>query len=206
MNKKMILASASPRRREIIESAGFKPKIIMPNVDENIPMSDKISGPDVCMYLAVKKALAAEELYLGEKVHSTDKDAMGNNDEPVVIIAADTIVYDNRVIGKPVDEYDAFNILSSLRNKSHQVLTGVCLLIPATHSRRAFYEATTVFFKNYSDEFLHEYVKTPAPYDKAGGYAIQGEFARFIERYDGDYNNVVGFPLKRFLSELTLLF
>lgn len=122
-----------------------------------------------------------------------------------IIIAADTIVYNGKIIGKPVGEEDAFNMLNELRSKVHHVMTGVCILIPGTKRRRVFYEKTEVFFKDYSDDFLNEYVKTPEPYDKAGGYAIQGKFAKFVDHYNGDYDNVVGFPLRGFLKEVQKL-
>lgn len=202
MNRKIILASASPRRLEILQKSGFAPEIILPDIDEDLRKFSKIkktlNGHEACMLLATKKALAAEYIYLNS--HSTAITPDSIKQLPL-IIACDTIVYNGKIIGKPVGEEDAFNMLMNLRNNTHFVMTGVCILIPGTNKRRVFYEKTEVVFKNYDDDFLNEYIRTSEPYDKAGGYAIQGQFAKFVNHYNGDYNNVVGLPLQRFLEE-----
>ena len=206
MNEKIVLASASPRRLEILQKAGFTPEILLPDIDEDLKKFSKISktlsGHEACMLLATKKALAAENIYLSNNSTSITPDTIK---ELPIIIAADTIVYNGKIIGKPVGEEDAFNMLNELRSKVHHVMSGVCILIPGTKRRRVFYEKTEVFFKDYSDDFLNKYVKTPEPYDKAGGYAIQGKFAKFVDHYNGDYDNVVGFPLRGFLKEVQKL-
>ncbi len=192
-NENIILASSSPRRIEMMEAHGIKPVIIKPTCNENLPSG--IGMKDAVMFLSLKKALSVEETV-------TEKNALCKNQ---YIIAADTIVYKDGIIGKPQNEADAFRILKKLRNSSHFVATGVTMLQEDSPRRRTFCEVTEVFFKNYSDEELTAYVKTDEPYDKAGGYAIQGTFAKYIEHIDGDLNNVIGFPWNRIVSEFEIL-
>ena len=189
--KNIILASASPRRIEIMKDHGFDPEIRPANVDETLPFG--MTPEASVMYLAFKKALHTAALHY--KPNS-------------IYIAADTIVeYKGRIIGKPQDSDDAFSTLQKLRNDVHHVITGVCILEtdpahdssppPSFAKKECFYESTSVFFKDYSDDELLAYVNTAEPYDKAGGYAIQGTFGKYIDHIKGDYDNVVGFPWKR---------
>lgn len=176
----IILASASPRRIEIMQKNGFHPLVIPADVDETLPFH--MSSESASMFLALKKAA------------SVAADAVENS----IIIAADTmVVCGNSIIGKPKNEIDAFLILKRLRNTSHHVITGVCIIDTAKNRKTCFYEDTTVFFKDYSDEEILAYTATPEPYDKAGGYAIQGTFKKYIDHIEGDFDNVVGFPWKR---------
>lgn len=196
LNKKfntVILASASPRRLEILRSTGVDPIIVVPQCREDLPAN--IAMQDAVMFLALKKALWAEEYV---KTHEL-------NEQRPVIIAADTIVYHNNIIGKPVDRKDAFDILTALRADSHDVATGVALIDPLTSEKRVFCELTKVFFKNYSDAELAAYLDTAEPYDKAGAYAIQGTFSKYIDYIEGDLNNVIGLPLHRTLAEINKL-
>ena len=136
--------------------------------------------------------------------------------EDIRIIAADTVVVQGgSIIGKPQDEGDAYRILSALRGTSHHVVTGCCVvsisyygqmrldnagqyeMTDGVRQASCFYEDTEVFFKSYSNEDLRAYVATDEPYDKAGGYAIQGTFEKYIDHIEGDYDNVVGLPLTR---------
>ncbi len=182
--KKIILASSSPRRIEMMKKNGFNPMIIPADVDENLPLS--ISPESSSMYLALKKAL-----YVSEEARQKN---IGSN----IIIAADTIVvFNNKIIGKPSDKTDAFKTLSALRNKCHHVITGVCILNEENLLKICFYDDTEVFFKNFSDDFLVKYVETSEPYDKAGGYAIQGTFKSCVREIKGDLDNVIGFPWYR---------
>ena len=202
-----VLASASPRRIEMLKNAGYDPVVQPASIIEHLPFD--MSPEDATMYLALQKAQAVYE------------QLAGNNN--LVVLAADTVVVlDGKIIGKPEDPDDAFAILSALRGRSHHVITGCCvirsqaaddnakfsdaaaaeeldtavaeLLMP---QKDCFYEDTEVWFKDYSDEELWAYVNTPEPYDKAGGYAIQGGFGKYIDHIDGDYDNVVGLPLTR---------
>ncbi len=117
------------------------------------------------------------------------------------IIAADTIVYKDEIIGKPRDREDARRILGELNGKEHYVITGVSILRCGRPERRTFAETTKVYFKKYSMEELEAYIKSDEPYDKAGGYAIQGTFGKYIDHIDGDMNNVIGFPWDRITEE-----
>lgn len=184
---KIVLASGSPRRINMMKNKGYNPEILPADVNEELPFSMEMES--AVMYLALKKALWAE------KQKATDSDAP-------VIIAADTIVYKDKIIGKPKSPEEAFHILSRLKNTWHYVATGVCIIKSGTLIRKTFCEITKVYFKNYSDEELQAYINTDEPYDKAGGYAIQGTFSKYIDHFEGDYNNVVGFPWKHIEREL----
>ena len=145
------------------------------------------------MYLAFLKAWDVTRSY-------TDEATTTNT---YTVIGSDTVVvYDNKIIGKPTSKVDAFNTLSALRSNSHQVITGVCMIkINGSNiTKECFYETTDVYFTDYSDEELKAYVETDEPYDKAGGYAIQGTFGKYIDHFDGDYDNVVGFPISRVIE------
>ena len=180
ISKQIILASSSPRRVKMIKEKGIEPVIIPPGVDETLPAN--IRPHDAVMFLALKKALSAEKT-AGEKGYSDS-----------IIIAADTtVVYNNTMIGKPCGSKEAYEILKVLNGNKHTVLTGVAI-IAGPAAREVFYEATKVTFKEYSNEEITEYIKTPEPYDKAGGYAIQGTWGKHILCIEGDYNNVIGFP------------
>ncbi len=190
-NKNYILASGSPRRIDIMKKHGINPTIIPAQIDENIP---PINGmKETVMFLALKKAKSVE--------------ALGSNKIPngSIIIAADTIVYKDKIMGKPSDKNDGFRMLSELRNTHHYVATGVALVESENQNARVFADITKVYFKDYTDEELLEYLDSDEAYDKAGGYAIQGHFAKYIDKIEGDYDNVVGFPWSRIENELKLL-
>ncbi|MDD2218387.1 MAG: Maf family protein [Eubacteriales bacterium] len=196
LNKKfntVILASASPRRLDILQSASINPTIIIPKCTEILP--ENIEMQDAVMFLALKKALWAEE-YIKEKELEYKKS---------LIIAADTVVYYNKIIGKPKDKSDAFDILNTLRSNVHYVATGVALINTLSYEKRVFCDVTKVFFKDYSDEELKAYLETDEPYDKAGAYAIQGTFSKYIDHIEGDLNNVIGLPLYKTLEEINKL-
>ncbi|QIB69857.1 septum formation protein Maf [Aminipila butyrica] len=188
----VILASSSPRRIDMMRQHGIQPIIMPADVDETIPEGAGMA--DAVMYLALKKALFVEE-----KVLSSDH----NNP---VIVAADTVVYSDKIIGKPKNRQDAYDILWDLKGKSHFVATGVCLLQAGTSIRHCFCEVTKVFFKDFTTQELNAYLDTPEPYDKAGAYAIQGEFGRYVDHIEGDLDNVIGFPWKRIEKEAEKLF
>lgn len=177
--KRIILASSSPRRIEMMKNNGYDPEIIPADVDETILIN--MSCEAAAMAMALKKA---------SHIAETNDDA--------VIIAADTIVVtDGEIMGKPSSEEDAYRMLSKLRNSSHQVMTGVSIIDTAENLKICFCDTTSVYFKDYTDDELLAYVKTSEPYDKAGGYAIQGTFGQYIDHFEGDYDNVVGFPWYR---------
>ena len=180
--KKIILASSSPRRIEMMRKNGYEPEIIPADIDETLPFD--MSPEAATMYLAYSKAVCAAE----------------KADQPTdaIIIAADTVVvYDKTIIGKPVSRDEAFHILHRLKNSSHDVITGVCIIDTGKNTKECFYSDTKVFFGDFSDEDLFRYVEKDEPYDKAGGYAIQGTFGKYVDHIEGDYDNVVGFPWMR---------
>lgn len=186
--KRIILASSSPRRIEMMKNNGYEPEIIPADVDETILID--ISCESAAMAMALKKAA-----YIAEQINA-DENPDYNDD--AVIIAADTIVvYGAEIMGKPVDQDDAYRMLSKLRNNYHQVMTGVAIIDTSKKLKICFCDMTSVYFKDYTDEELLAYVKTSEPYDKAGGYAIQGTFDKYIDRFEGNYDNVVGFPWYR---------
>ncbi len=121
-----------------------------------------------------------------------------------VIIGSDTIVYKDEILGKPKDADDAFRMLAMYRNTYHYVVTGMALIDLRTGEISVLNDVTTVYCKNYTDEQIREYIASEQPYDKAGAYAIQGPFIEYIDHYDGDYENVMGFPFYRLHQELNL--
>ncbi len=184
--KEIILASSSPRRIEMFKNHGFQPRIVPADIDEALPFA--MMPEASTMYLALKKAFHT----------SSSDDCLNCRD--FLLIAADTVVVlDDRIIGKPSGPSEAFDTLSAMRGRAHHVITGVCIIDRSDGiitGKRCLYEKTAVFFKDYSDDELTAYVETSEPYDKAGGYAIQGTFAKYVDHIEGDYDNVVGFPWK----------
>lgn len=189
MDRQIILASQSPRRREIMAREGFHPVICPADVEENLP--EGIAPEDAVMFLSLKKALAIEREHL---------EFAGQ-----LIIAADTVVYQGEIYGKPHTREEAYHMIESYRNTHHSVMTGVSLLIAGTSARRSFCETTKVFCKDYSDEYIQRYVDSDEPYDKAGAYAIQMTFGECIDHIEGDYDNVVGLPFARMMKEIERL-
>ncbi len=180
---KIILASNSPRRQEILKEANINYEVIPSNVEEIF--NHNISVEEAVMDLANQKAT---DVY-----NKTKRDAL--------IIGADTIVVINgEVLGKPKDYEDAKRMLNLLQNNSHQVLTGVSLI--KGNNTLNFYEKTNVYFKPMSNEDIERYIEEENVYDKAGSYAIQGDAMKYIDHIEGDYYNVIGLPIKRLLSEI----
>ena len=211
MSRKCILASGSPRRIEIMRANGIDPLIMPAKIEENIP---PVCGMcETVMFLALKKAKWVEEKYLNETLTDFTSDLSVDVERSVdfqkqagkqtaVILAADTIVYKDGIMGKPKDRQDAFRMLSLLRNDVHYVVTGVTLVEAGCQNARVFAEVTKVFVKDFTDEQLNAYLDTDEPYDKAGGYAIQGLFGKYIDHIEGSYDNVVGFPWEKIVKEL----
>lgn len=185
MEKNIILASQSPRRIEMMEKHGFHPQIVPADIDETLP--EGIGMKDAVMFLALKKALSVEK--------TAPKGS--------VIIAADTVVYKDKILGKPEDREDAYNMLTKIKNTDHCVATGVAIIEVGEPHRKAFVDVTKVFCKDYTEEELNAYLDTDEPYDKAGAYAIQGIFSKHIDHYEGSFDTVVGFPWNLIEKELT---
>lgn len=193
---KYILASASPRRKELLTQAGITFEVLPSSVEETITKSNPC---DVVMELASQKA---EDVYR----HLSGKNKMPAS-EDLTVIGADTIVvYRDEILGKPADKSEAYDMLSLLADRTHQVYTGVSLIIrkKEKESHRTFYEKTDVTLYPIAKEDLHAYVDSGDPLDKAGAYGIQGPFAIHIKGISGDYNNVVGLPIGRLYQELLL--
>ena len=185
----MILASGSPRRIEIMQRGGIDPVIIKPDVDETV--SPELTPEQAVMYLALKKALWVEQ-----QVEPS---------EGQWLVAADTIVCRETIMGKPQDEEDAWAMLRDLRGREHRVITGVAVIAPGTTKLKVFAETTKVFFKEYEDQVISDYIASGEVWDKAGAYAIQGGFRDQVDHIEGDYDNVVGFPWVRFTEEMKKL-
>lgn len=194
---KIILASASPRRKEILEQHSIFPIVKPSNVEEIVPEEIEALGvEEIVKYLAHIKGLSIyhEESKKIKKYKASEK--------RIVILGADTIVYKNRIIGKPKNEEEAFSILNSLKNTSHHVYTGVSLIDLYSGKEIKFYDDTKVYFKDYSDEEIRRFISEEPPYDKSGSYAIQSSWSKNVDRIEGDINNVIGLPwekLKTFL-------
>ena len=152
--------------------------------DESLPVG--VGMREAVEMLALRKAEACFEDVKGDR--SLDD---------TLIIAADTIVWKDGIMGKPESEEDAFRMLDAIRGTSHFVVTGVCLIKTGSGEKTVLSDVTEVFCKNYSDGDIREYLATEEPYDKAGSYAIQGYFGRYIDHIEGDYENVVGLPFYR---------
>ncbi len=179
----MILASKSPRRKEILEEFGFKFKV---EAKETLEKSEKENPKDFVMEIALEKAMAvAEENYMEW------------------IVAADTVVvHNNKILGKPKNEEEAKEVLKSLSSHSHEVYTGVAIVNKQKNINITFTELTKVYFKNISDQEINWYVETKEPLDKAGSYGIQGKGSILIEKIEGDFYNVMGFPISKFYEEM----
>ena len=179
----LLLASASPRRKDLLEGLGADFSVEPADLDEeNCGFSDpqKISE-----YLAELKALS-----LGKKRRISRR--------PRLILAADTVVaHHHHVLGKPMDEKDARRMISLLSGQWHQVYTGLCLYDPGSKIKLTGHEMTRVKFRKLSLSEIKKYVATGEPLDKAGAYGIQGQGALLVERIDGCYFNVMGLPLVR---------
>lgn len=174
--RRLILASGSPRRRELLARMGYSFEICTPDVDEDV--SGRAS--DVVRTLAVRKAHAAAAQY-----------------DDGVIIASDTLVSLCGVpLGKPADPDDAYRMLRALSGREHEVFTGVCVIDAATGREETQVDRTGVQFRALTDAEIRQYIATGEPMDKAGAYAIQGGAGAFVERFDGSFENVVGFPVQ----------
>ena len=187
--EKIVLASASPRRKELLERADLKFTVVPSSGEEEIGEGT----PDqVVENLSRSKAFSVAEELKREK-------------EVKLVIGADTIVaFQNHILGKPVDEQDAFDTLTRLSGNFHQVYTGVTVLIRKGDAweEHTFSERTDVHFYSVSEEEIRDYICTGEPMDKAGSYGIQGRFGVYVKGIEVDYNNVVGLPVGRLFYEM----
>ncbi len=189
----MILASQSPRRREILGNAGFTFTVHAADIDET-PLEDE-APVQMVERLARSKAHASVPFAR----------SLGDN----LIVAADTIVWapECGMLGKPADEQDALRMLTLLSGRTHHVTSGVSIIRIDGGStiEHTFHETTDVTFHQLSDSWLRAYVASGEPLDKAGAYAIQGRGAVLVKSIHGDYDNVVGLPLSRLVRELNVI-
>lgn len=175
---KIILASSSPRRKELLEKYNLNPIIFKPDVEEKELTKEK--PIQIAMSLAFEKALWVSDHFENEEI----------------IIGADTIVvYQNEVLGKPKDIEDAFRMLNLLSGKTHYVITGLSIIKANSNLKIVDYEKTKVEFRKLSKDQINRYIKTKEPMDKAGAYGIQGYGEILVKGIDGCYSNVVGLPL-----------
>lgn len=184
----IVLGSSSPRRKVILENLFDKVSIVKPEIDEMVNTDE--SPKNFCLRMAVEKNEAISIL---------------NNDN-YFLITSDTIVsYKNRILQKPRDYEDAFQTLAFLRNKTHHVISSIC--ISKFQNRNKIIciseiEKTSVIFKDYSDEIIKKYLNLTDYTDKAGSYAIQENGNLIVDKYYGSYTNIVGFPLRLFFKML----
>lgn len=184
--KKVILASASPRRREILQKFGIYFSVV-PSVGEEI--STKTIPWEIVEELSLSKAMSVSKM--------ADKDCL--------VIGADTVVvFEGKILGKPENEEDAIKTLMMLQGNTHQVYTGVTVLVAKEKEwvPFSFHECTEVTFYPIDKEEILDYVCSGEGMDKAGSYGIQGYFGRFVKKISGDYYNVVGLPAARLLYEM----
>jgi len=214
LKQRNILASGSPRRREILASVGFPVDVVTSNFIENL---DKDSFSHPCEYVKENAKQKAVEVWKRLVESEPTK--------PDLVIGADTVVtFEETIYEKPIDAKDAFNMLSKLSGQKHTVFTGVALvtplqptmppdgaipIIPPSSPKESvdfvvttFHEATDVTMTEMTDEIIQGYIETGEPFDKAGGYGIQGIGGSLIEGIRGDYFNVMGLPLHRLCKEL----
>ncbi len=178
----IILASASPRRKEILKNAGYDFKIIPSNYEENI--IGKIFSKELIEKCAFNKAL----------------DVLNKNQNSIIVSADTVVVLDSLILGKPKDKNDAFLTLKKLSSKTHFVATSICILTKEKSITST--DITNVTFRKLTDDEIKNYIKTNSPLDKAGSYGIQDEGFDFYTKINGQLDNVIGFPLKLFEEKL----
>lgn len=203
MNKKIILASASPRRRELLTQIGLDFDVVVSETEEKITSTEPAK---VVEELSAQKA----EAVWGWMHLQTDADSLEKiaATQDYIVIGADTVVAcDGKILGKPGTVENAVAMLRMLQGREHEVYTGVTILSSKNGEQRklTFHEKTAVHFSPMSEEEIREYVATGDPMDKAGAYGIQGFCARYISGIEGEYNNVVGLPVGRVYQELRRL-
>ena len=198
----MIVASASPRRKELLEQIGAEFVICPAKGEEVITETDPSA---VVMELSRQKA---EEVAYGVLIYN-EQHADLTTPQDILVIGADTVVaYENQILGKPKDEEDARRMLTMLSGKTHSVYTGVTFVFIDKEGRtgeHCFFEKTDVCMYPLKEEEIDRYIQSGDPMDKAGSYGIQGRFAIHIKEIRGDYNNVVGLPVARLYQELQKL-
>ncbi|MCR3956808.1 MAG: Maf family protein [Gudongella sp.] len=186
--RKIVLASASPRRKELLEQCGIRPEIIASDIEERF--SNNHTPEEISMSLAFQKAM----------------DVSKRIEEGLVIGADTVVILDDEILGKPLNEEEAFSMLRKLSGKCHQVITGFSIIDTEGTERFVDYETTDVYFRILSDQEISDYVSTGECNDKAGAYGIQGKGALLVERIEGCYFNVMGLPISKLNHSLKRFF
>lgn len=199
---KIVLASGSPRRKELLEQVGLEFEICPAKGEEII---SKSIPHEVVVELSEQKAKEVASAVLAyDEAH-----AEITTPTDIMVIGADTVVaFEDKILGKPKDAEDAKDMLRMLSDKTHSVYTGVTIVFISKEGKtgiHSFYEKTDVSFYPLSDLEIQRYIESGDPLDKAGAYGIQGEFAKHIKGIQGEYNNVVGLPIARLYQELLRL-
>jgi len=188
MNSRLVLASSSPRRKELLESLGINFEIIAPLADESL--LEKENPEDYVLRLSSEKSLSVSKNLNGD----------------ALVIGADTIVVvDNEILGKPKDEEDAKSMLNKISGKAHHVLTAFSISKPEAEILHTHVVGTSVLVKTLEPDEIEGYIKTTEPMDKAGAYGIQGLGAFMVKEIRGSYTNVVGLPLVEVIEALKKL-
>ena len=200
-NIRIILASKSPRRKELLENAGFEIVIIPSEAEENIDVKEPTEMVKTLSYI---KAVSVYENIKDKKVSVDDTEENLNTDlnENDIVLGADTVVYAGGIIlGKPKNKEDAREMIKMLSGNVHSVFTGFTI-VQSDGKSVTDYSETKVYVYPMTDEEIEDYISTNEPYDKAGAYGIQGIFGKYVEKIDGDYNNVVGLPVSKIIYTL----
>ena len=184
-NQKFILASSSPRRLKLLQQIGINPEVIHPVVNE----------AEVKTRNAVDRVVALSQLKANAVADKVD--------EGIIIGADSAVVIDDKILGKPSNSEEARSMLRKLSGKLHTVVTAFCLRNASNGQTVTELEETGVIFRKLTEEEIHAYILKEKPFDKAGSYGIQDSGALFVDRIEGCYNNIVGFPLTRFYKTIT---
>lgn len=196
MDMRIVLGSGSPRRRELMSQIGLDYEVLVSDAAE---VTEATEPADICRELACLKARDVADRLARENADKGGSEGPGA--DRILVIGSDTIVAaDGRILGKPADTEDARRMLRLISGREHQVYTGVAA-VEVTGGRivseTSFTDVTDVYVSHLTEEDIDWYLSTGEPFDKAGAYGIQGYFARFVVKIDGDYNTVVGLPVGR---------
>ena len=202
-NVSIILASGSPRRHELLEARDIDHYIMPVDTVETLPR--KMDGREAVQHLSLKKAFTAVGELEKRGIQSPSELPFRDPEAPCFILASDTVVWDGEILGKPRDRKDALDMLMSLSGNRHTVCSGAAVFSFDRSKKLLLVEETEVYFKSYTAGDLEEYLATDEPYDKAGAYAIQGYFSRYIDHIVGDRDNVIGLPTDAVIDALNRL-
>lgn len=182
---KIILASNSPRRKQLLEQIDIDFEVVISEIDESVVVLEKI------------------EQYVEQLAYLKAKDVYDKLKYDRVVIGADTVVaFNGKILGKPIDEQDAFDMLKTLQGNMCEVLTGLCVLNSKSDIEYITHDKCRVYIQKMTDNEIWEYIKTGEPMDKAGAFAIQGIGAKYITKISGDYYSVVGLPVNKLYNIL----